>query len=207
MGDLPMTRRRQSDARQAAIRAAVQRASGIAFEHAPSRVASAQDAAAFHRFLSDPDIHGPIYNLPRPLTVESVGAFIARKLEAQSRGEGLLFLRFDEAGEVLGYSEFDIWPVWGAGDLGGALRRDQQGARSGVNGAKLSFDWMFETLGLELIVATGALDNVRTARMLDGLGFARKGEITSTREDGSTRPSIVWEVTRAEWRLAHPAEP
>ena len=203
MGELPLTRNALPEAQQDAIREAVRQAQGIRFEQSPSRVARLDDAPAFFEFLADPEIHGPIYNLPRPLTVDSVRGMIARNLAAQSKGEGVLLLRFDDAGAVIGYSEFEIWPEWGAGDLGGALRQDQQGLRAGVNGAKRSFDWMFEQLGLELIVATGALDNVRTARMLDGLGLIRKGEITSRREDGSTRQSLVWEVTRDEWHRAH----
>ena len=199
MSDLPLTRIPLSAARQAEIRNAVREANGIAFDAAPSRLALADDADAFCRLLSDPAIHGPIYNLPVPLTRETVAAFIQRKLDERDRGEGLLFLRFDPEGEVIGYSEFDIWPEWGAGELGGALRPDQQGKRAGVTGAARSFTWMFETLRLELIVATGALDNIRTARMLDGLGFERKGEITSHRPDGGTRTSRVWEVTRAAW--------
>ena len=205
MGDLPMTRIRLSETRQKAIREAVRTATGIGFSQSPSRLAVRGDAEALYRFLSDPEIHGPIYNLPKPLTIDTVRGFIDRKTKERAAGEGLLFLRFDEVGAVLGYSEFDIWPEWGAGDLGGALRRDQQGGRAGVTGAKQTFDWMFDGLGLELIVATGALDNIRTARLLDGLGFTRKGEITSAREDGSTRQSLVWEVSKTAWRAAHPA--
>lgn len=206
MGDLPLTRTRLPEARQQEIRDAVRAARGIGFDASPSRVATVEDADALYRFLADPEIHGPIYNLPRPITVESVRDMIVRNLAAQAAGEGMLFLRFDEAGEVLGYSEFEIWPEWGAGDLGGALRQDVQGQRAGIDGAKRTFDWMFEGLRLELIVATGALDNIRTARLLDRLGFERKGEITSTRADGSSRQSLVWEVTRAAWRRAHPAK-
>ncbi|MCR9078741.1 MAG: GNAT family N-acetyltransferase [Hyphomonadaceae bacterium] len=202
MGDLPLTRIALPEDRQLAIREAVRAATGIGFDNAPSRTATLDDAEALFRFLADPEIHAPIYNLPRPLTLESIRGMIQRNLDAKAEGTGMLFLRFDEAGEVLGYSEFEIWPEWGAGDLGGALRQDQQGHRAGVKGANRTFDWMFKALGLELIVATGALDNVRTARLLDRLGLVRKGEITSTREDGSTRQSLVWEVTRAQWDRA-----
>lgn len=206
MTDIPITRRELSAVRQDEIRAAVRNATGIPFGDFPSRLAELSDAEAFLAFLSDPDIHGPIYNLPRPLTVSSVRAFIEAKRRTREDGTGLLFLRFDEAGDVVGYSEFDIWPEWGAGDLGGALRKDQQGKRAGVDGAKQSFTWMFDGLKLDLIVGTGALDNIRTARMLDGLGFARKGEITNLRPDGSERRSIVWEVTRDEWFSKHPLQ-
>lgn len=206
MADLPLTRNAMSAARQAEIRDAVRGATGIPFGNAPSRLATREDADALYRFLSDPEIHGPIYNLPVPLTPETVSGFIARNQDAQARGEGLLFLRFDEEGEVLGYSEFHIWPEWGAGDLGGAIRADHQGKRVGVQGALQTFTWMFKSLRLELLVATGALDNVRTARLLDGLGFVRKGEMTSHRPDGGSRQSLVWEVTRQAWQARHNVE-
>ena len=189
-----------SSERQGAIRAAVRVASGIAFEMAPSRLALADDAEALFLFLSDPKIHGPIYNLPKPLTLESVRLFIEQKLLERTSGEGLLLLRFDETGAVLGYSEFDIWPEWGAGELGGAIRADHQGQRVGIQGAERSFSWMFETLDLELICETAALDNIRTAKLLDHIGFERKGEIVSMRPDGSKRESLVWELTRQQWR-------
>jgi RimJ/RimL family protein N-acetyltransferase len=203
---LPLTRTRVSAKEEAAIRSSVRTATGIPFGSSPSRLAQPEDAAGLYEFLSYPAIHGPIYNLPRPLTVATVQSYIERNLEDRARGEGLLFLRFDRAGSVLGYSEFGIWPEWGAGDLGGAIRADHQGKRVGVSGAKRSFTWMFQTLHLKLIVSTGALDNVRTVRMLGGLGFERKGEITNTRPDGSERRSIVWELMREDWFERHPEE-
>lgn len=204
MTELPLTRNRLSRERQSEIRDAVRAATGIPFPDTPSRLARLEDADAFLEFLSAPGIHGPIYNLPKPLTRDSVTRFISEKRAAQLRGDGLLLLRFDPQGRVFGYSEFDVWPEWGAGDLGGALRADQQGQRAGVNGARRSFSWMFDALRLDLIVATGALDNIRTARMLDGLGLARRGEIFSPRPDGSRRASRVWEITRDAWFARHP---
>ena len=206
MTQLPLTKNRVSAQDEAAIRSAVRAATGIPFETSPSRLAQPEDDEGLYEFLSYPAIHGPIYMLPRPLTVATVQSYIERNLEDRARGEGLLFLRFDRAGSVLGYSEFGIWPEWGAGDLGGAIRADHQGKRVGVSGAKRSFTWMFQTLHLKLIVSTGALDNVRTVRMLGGLGFERKGEITNTRPDGSERRSIVWELMREDWFERHPEE-
>ncbi len=62
---------------------------------------------------------------------------------------------------------------------------------------------MFDVLGLDVICETAALDNTRTARLLDGLGFRRVGQTISTREDGTKRPSLVWEITQAEWLRIH----
>ena len=203
MSELPLTRNRTSRQRETDIRAAVRAASEVPGPPSAARLATPQDAEVFHEFLSDPDIHGPIYSLPRPLTVETVGDFIAKKLEERERGEGLLFLRFNDADEVIGYSDFEVWPEWGAGDLGGALRKDQQGKGVGGRGLIASFTWMFEVLKLDLIFATGALDNDRTARMMEAVGMVHQGEVTSQRPDGTKRQSNVWEITRAAWFEHH----
>lgn len=199
MAGIPLTRTEVSQEREAAIRAAVRAQTGLPGVESGSRLAQLEDAPAVFRFLSDPAVFAPIYSLPRPLTEDTVRDWIAGHLAEREQGTGLLFIREDAAGEVTGYSDFQIWPQWAAGELGGALRADLQSKGQGAAGAKNSFTWMFEALGLDLICSTASLDNVRTARLLDHLGFERKGEIESKRPDGSTRASLVWEVTRSAW--------
>lgn len=196
---IPVTRAPATEAKAAAIRAAVAAATTLGRTGESSRLATTNDAASFHDFLSDPRIHAPIYTLPRPLTVATVRAFIADHEAQRVEGTGLLFLNFDEQGRISGYSDLCLWPEWAAGELGGALHPDRQGQRRGIEGARQSFAWMFESLGLNLICETAAPDNHRTAQLLDHLGFRRMGEIVSQRADGTTRPSLVWEITRAEW--------
>jgi RimJ/RimL family protein N-acetyltransferase len=183
----------------AAIRAAVRGAGRMG----ESRLAMPGDAPGLFALLSDPLVYAPIYSLPRPLTEASVAAFIAEHLEARAAGEGLLFVRAGEGGTIMGYSDVQVWPEWRAGELGGALHPSVHGKGAGGRGAAASFAWMFEALGLNLICETAALTNVPTQRMLDGLGFRRMGETLSTRPDGSTRASLVWEMTRAEWAARH----
>ncbi len=197
---IPITRHRAAGPKADAIRAAVAAATTITTENALSRLATVADAAIFHEFLSDPRIHAPIYTLPRPLTVEAVRDFITDHQQQREQGTGLLFLNFDEQNRIGGYIDICVWPVWAAGELGGAVHPDRQGKRRGIKGARLSFDWMFEYLGLDLICETASLDNHQTAHLLDGLGFRRMGEIVSHRDDGTTRPSLVWEVSRTEWK-------
>ncbi|MEL6664033.1 MAG: GNAT family N-acetyltransferase [Pseudomonadota bacterium] len=165
-----------------------------------SRRAEPSDAAGLYNFLSDPAVSTPIYTLPIPLTVETVRDFIEEHARQAEAGDGLLFVRLDEAGNVVGYSDIQVWPRWGAGELGGALHPDLQSQGAGARGAAATFDWMFSTLGLDLICETAAPDNVRTARLLDGLGFRHMGEVESVRPDGTTRASLVWEITREAWQ-------
>jgi RimJ/RimL family protein N-acetyltransferase len=198
-GDLPLTRTPAAPEMAQTIRAAVRAATQMG----ESRLARVEDAGGLFALLSDPLVHAPIYTLPRPLTEASVAAFIGMHLEERAAGEGLLFVREGEAGQVMGYSDVQVWPDWGAGELGGALHPSLHGKGAGGRGAAASFAWMFEALGLDLLCETAALDNVPTQRLLDGLGFRRMGETLSTRPDGTTRASLVWEMTRAEWAARH----
>ena len=197
--DLPLTRRPAAADTAQAIRAAVRAATQMG----ESRLARLEDAGGLFALLSDPLVHAPIYSLPRPLTEVSVAAFIAEHVKERAAGEGLLFVRTGEDGQVMGYSDVQVWPDWGAGELGGALHPSLHGKGAGGRGAAVSFAWMFEALGLDLLCETAALDNMATQRMLDGLGFRRMGETVSTRPDGTTRASLVWEMTRAEWAAQH----
>ncbi len=202
---LPITRRAVPADRAEAIRQAVRAVTGLpVIGDGTSRVAGPADAEALAAFLRDPAVHAPIYTVPRPINAETMAAFIADHAAQKARGEGFLVLSRSSDGDIVGYSDIQIWPHWAAGELGGAIRADRQGAGQGARGAAASFDWMFETLGLDLICETASLDNPRTARLLDGLGFQRMGEIDSQRPDGTTRRSRVWEISRSAWRARRP---
>lgn len=198
-GELPITRISASPEKAEAIRCAVRLATRLG----DSRLARMEDAGGLFALLSDPAVHAPIYTLPRPLTGRSVEDFIETHILEREAGIGLLFVREREDGRVMGYSDVQVWPEFAAGELGGALHPSLHGQGSGARGAAASFAWMFEGLGLDLLCETAALDNVATQRLLDGLGFARKGEVTSTRSDGTSRASLVWEITRADWDARH----
>jgi len=196
---LPVTRLEVSPVRQRRIRQAVRSARSMVHDTTRSRLARAEDATALSDFLSDPAIHSPIYSLPTDLGPDSLTAFILDHVEQQQKGEGLLFIRMSEQGQIVGYSDLKIWPEWAAGELGGALHPRLQNKGAGTQGAKQSFNWMFSDLELDLICETAAPDNIRTARLLETLGFQPRGNIQSQRPDGRFRTSVVWEMWRADW--------
>ncbi|MGC6498610.1 MAG: GNAT family N-acetyltransferase [Henriciella sp.] len=198
---IPLTRHAVSDEVARRIRDAVRMAEALPGAGGGSRAVRAQDGDALTHFFEDPAIHLPIYSIPRPVTAETVRHFIQAHIEEKGRGEGGLFLSFFDDGRVAGYSDIQIWPHWAAGELGGALHPERQSQGHGVLGAARSFDWMFQVLGLELICETASRENIRTAKLLDALGFALMGEVISYRPDGSSRPSRVWEINRETWEV------
>ena len=82
-----------------------------------------------------------------------------------------------------------------------------QSKGAGKPGAARSFGWMFEALRLRLICATAALDNYRSARVIEAAGFVYMGQRESVRPDGTTRTSHYWELSREAWqKQAQPRE-
>jgi RimJ/RimL family protein N-acetyltransferase len=180
----------------AAIRAAVRAAEGHS-------VAGPEHVDGLVALLADPRVSDPIYDLPRPITRENVAQWVADSEAMRQEGRCLLTVNFDEAGEVAGYARFTIWPERSSGELAGARRADLQNSGGGRAGVGRSIAWMFEGLGLRLIALTAALDNVRSAKAIDGAGFKRMGEVESARPDGTVRRSLYWELTRDAWERMH----
>jgi RimJ/RimL family protein N-acetyltransferase len=181
---------------EAAIRAAVRAAEG-------HLVAGPEHVDGLLALLSDPKVSDPIYDLPRPFTRESVARWVAESEALRQEGRCVLAVTLDEAGRVAGYSRFTVWPERSSAELAGARRADLQNSGAGRRGVAQSIAWMFEGLGVRLICLTAALDNVRSAKAIDGAGFTRMGEVESVRPDGTTRRSLYWELTRDEWERMH----
>jgi RimJ/RimL family protein N-acetyltransferase len=194
----PKTVLEATPAEAAAIRAAVHRPD-LATLGGGRAIATATDAEALTALLSDPAVSDPIYDLPRPITVDNVRAWIAACEAERERGDGLLVLARDADGELLSYSKFSVWPERSAAELAGAMRADRQGRGQGSATVGKNFGWMFESLGVRLVGLTAALDNVRSARLIDAAGFTRMGERESVRPDGTVRRSLYWEMTREAW--------
>lgn len=202
MVEIPKTRIRVSMADAARYRAFVQRAEWMNGRIAGARVARPEDAAALAGLLSDPSIGPRLYTMPPVIDEASMTAFIVDHLAQRARGEGVLFVSFDAAGEVTAYFDVELWPEWGAAKFGGAVRAGRQGRGFGGACGLAALEWCFGRLGVNRVCETTARDNDRSIRLLSRLGFERMGEVTAHRPDGTTRPSLYWELERACWEAA-----
>jgi len=198
----PKTVIEASEAEAEAIREAVRKADPRTLGMGRA-IAELKHVPGLVELLSDERVSGPIYDLPRPATVESVTRWVAEHQARRLAGESLLFVTLDPAGKVAGYSHIEVWPERASAELAGAIRADLQGKGQGGSGMAHTFGWIFETLGVRLMCLTAALDNVRSIKGIDAAGFRRMGEREVTRPDGTTRPSVYWELTRDEWRQRH----
>jgi RimJ/RimL family protein N-acetyltransferase len=203
MSAAPKTVLDVSSEEAAAIRAAV-RAADLSQLGQGHVLASPAHVAGLVDLLSDPAVSDPIYDLPRPLTAGNIATWVEEARCALETGEGLLTVLVEVAGRIASYSRFTVWPERSAAEIVGAYRADLQSAGVGKAGAARSFGWMFEVLGVRLIGVTAALDNVRSAGVIEAAGFQPMGERDSARPDGSVRRSRYWEGTREAWRQRPP---
>lgn len=198
----PKTVIHASEEEAAAIRAAV-RAVDPASLGLGRALAEMKHVPGLVQLLSDERVSGPIYDLPRPITPDSVTRWVAECQAQHLAGEGLLLVTLDAHGKVAGYSHIVVWPEHASAELAGAIRADLQGQGQGGAGMARTFGWIFEALGVRLMCLTAALDNVRSQKGIDAAGFRRMGEREVTRPDGTKRASVYWEMTRDEWRQRH----
>jgi len=188
----------EAEAIRQAVRAADPASLGLGRAHAEMK-----HVPGLVALLSDARVSGPIYDLPKPITEESVTRWLAERQAERLAGEGLLFVTLDDHGKVAGYSHIAVWPERSAAELAGAIRADLQGQGQGALGMTRTFDWIFETLGVRMMCLTAALDNVRSQKGIDAAGFRRMGEREVVRPDGTVRASVYWEMTKDQWVKRH----
>jgi RimJ/RimL family protein N-acetyltransferase len=181
-----------------AIRSAVRNADVTALGPG-TVVANAEHVTAILDLLGDPAVSDPVYDLPRPFTHASISAWVSETAEQRRCGEALLTVTCVAGGIVTGYARIAVWPARSSAELSGALRAEYQSAGAGGAGAAHTVGWMFSSLGVRLICLTAALDNIRSTRLVDRMGFVRVGERDGIRTDGTIRRSAYWELTRDQW--------
>ncbi len=202
MSSEPLTILAVGEAEERAIRSAVSSAD-VSLLGRGYRIAIADDVPGLVALFSDPAVSDPIYDLPRPFTATVIGEWVEQARMRQQRGEAVLAVMCDDAGDISGYSYFTVWPHLSAAEIAGAHRADTQNRGVGKAGAARSFGWMFDHLGVRLIGVTAALDNVRSARVIEAAGFVDRGERENRKPDGSTRRSRYWEMSREHWWAVH----
>jgi RimJ/RimL family protein N-acetyltransferase len=198
MGDIPKTRIPVQEAEAQRLRDFVRQAELMNGRIAGARVARREDAAALADLLSHETIGPKIYTMPNPINEETMTVFIEDHLMQRARGEGILFVSFNHQGEATAYFDVELWPHWSVAKFGGAVKAERQGRGFGGACGLAAVEWCFDQLGVARICETTAHDNDRSIRLLSRLGFVQMGEIVSVKPDGTTRPSLYWEMTRRD---------
>lgn len=190
----PKTKLKISNAEAEAIRTKVRQVHTLEGVFGQSRLATTDDAPAILELLKDERVSGDVYTLPRPFSLDSVRAWIEDHQKQAKAGTGLLMVAFDDKGQAVTITDFQFWPEYAACEFGGVIAAHLQSQHMGTKGIRQLCDWVFTELGVRLLIMTASQQNIRTHKLLDGLGFKRMGEVDSIRPDGTVRQSLYWEL-------------
>ena len=139
-------------------------------------------------------------SVPRP---EDVAAYVDAALEAQGRGEALVFAVRSAAGEIVGttrYYQLDrrvprlaIGYTWYA--------KSRQRSHVNTTCKRLLFAHAFETLGCAVVGLRTDNFNFASQRAIAELGAKKDGVLRhhARRRDGSARDSVMFSVLAHEW--------
>ncbi len=202
MADIPKSRLAVAEKEVERLRNFVRQAELMKGRISGARVARREDAEALAGLLRHESIDPRIYTMPNPINAETIKTFIDDHLMQRARGDGILFASFNADGEATAYFDVEVWPQWSVVKFGGAVKAERQGRGFGGACGLAAVEWCFDQLGAERICETTARDNDRSIRLLSRLGFTQMGEVTSVRPDGTTRPSLYWEMAREDWNAA-----
>lgn len=202
MADIPKTRIAVSEVEADRLREFVRQSELMNGRIAGARVAGRKDAAALAGLLAHESIGPKIYTMPSPINEATMAIFIEDHLLQRARGDGILFVSFNGAGEATAYFDVELWPQWSIAKFGGAVRAQRQGRGFGGACGLAAVEWCFGQLGVNRICETTAKDNDRSIQLLSRLGFVQMGEVLAVKPDGSTRPSLYWELEREAWSAA-----
>ena len=124
-----------------------------------AEIQASSSLAAYKGLLSDEQVSAPIYDLPRPISEDSVTRWVTEGQAQALAGEALLIVSLDPAGAVSGYSRVTVWPDRSAAELAGAMRADLQNSGSFPRPLAAAFS---SAIGLNL----GGEDHVETPSCL-----------------------------------------
>jgi [ribosomal protein S5]-alanine N-acetyltransferase len=167
------------------------------------RYATPADAAALLELGSDADVTrffswGPYESVEEPL------AYIAGLEGERERGERLDFLIVDRGGAVLGVtglSEFGLRDRRAV--VGTWLGRGYWGTGVNRSSKALIAALAFRALGLERLGAYADMDNPRSQRALERIGFSREGLLRRWHRHGDTvHDVLVYSWLRSEWEVS-----
>ncbi len=193
----PKTKLKISAKEAGRIRRAVQSVRKIDGGNGNSLLVEPRHAGEILELLKDERVSGDVYTLPRPFSIASITAWIEDHQVQARAGEGLLLYGRDDDGEIMSITDFQFWPKWSACEFGGVIAYAHQNQSLGTKGITFMCDFAFTTIGVQLITLTTSLDNIRSQKIIEHLGFKQMGEVDSVRPDGSVRRSLYWEKLRA----------
>jgi RimJ/RimL family protein N-acetyltransferase len=158
------------------------------------------DAASLLAMLTSAEVARFI--APPPTTVDGFERFIDWTLLQRSRGAYVCFAVVPEGTDTaVGIFQVrQLDPSFATAEWGFAIGSPYWGTGVFANGAALTVNFAFQTLGVHRLEARAAVRNGRGNGALAKLGAVREGVLRkSFRRNGEYLDQILWSIVREDW--------
>lgn len=158
-----------------------------------------EDADTLFDSIKSPRVNKWVSVFEQPCTVSTLRRWIGVRVARMEAGEGVWSAVFVHGSDVpMGWVSIDLEPELGGVELGGMLGELYwgKGFVEEISFALLSD--VFEA-GVSRVVATCAVDNYSSMRVILALNFEQTGKMDRSTPQG-LRPSLVFELTPERWR-------
>jgi RimJ/RimL family protein N-acetyltransferase len=143
------------------------------------------------------------YIAPPPSTIEELRTFIRWTHHARRQRRHLAFGVFP-AGSTAAVGLMQLWKIesdFSVAECGFVLGEDHWGSGAFTSGARLLFEFAFNTLGVHRLEARAVASNARGNAALRKLGLTREGLLRSGfKNSEGYEDHVMWSILAPEWR-------
>lgn len=167
-----------------------------------------EDAAAWHRYLSDPEVT-ELTSYPS-MSLGEVESMLARVTRAYSAGTSCKWaVAMQNDDRLVGTCGFNEWShTHGWAELAYELARPYWGRGIISQAVAACLGWRFATPSFNRVHAFVMIGNRRSERVLERAGFTHEGCLRSYRVcRGLSRDFSVFSILRSEWEASRRGRP
>lgn len=156
------------------------------------RLLGPNDAGALFAILTDPQVSGMLSFAAQPYTLRQAEERCSRGWTAAHDGRALVLGVHDAATRLVGSCGIHALPDHGMAEIGYFFAHDCWGRGYAAEILTMIVAMTRRELRLRELIATTALDNRASQRVLERAGFRRQKEMASLLPQGGVRPSYMY---------------
>lgn len=162
------------------------------------RSARPSDGEAYHRLWNTPSVQK--FNVMNPPDLERAMAAVIRDSEA----DRVLYIQEKDGADMIGQIQFendDLRYDTGSCNVSYSLMEEYAGRGYMTEALAAAVGYAFRTLGVDMVASRVFLENEKSHRVLEKLGFVKEGVLRRAVKglDGTVFDDVVYSMTKSEF--------
>ncbi len=162
------------------------------------RNAKPADGAAYHKLWNTPSVQK--FNVMNPPSLERA----MEAVERDSNSERVLYIQLKDDPQMIGQIQFgddDLRYDTGSCNVSYSLMEEYAGKGYMTEALNAAIVYAFDTLGMQMVASRVFLENQKSHRVLEKLGFVKEGVLRRAVKglDGTVFDDVVYSMTKGEY--------